>query len=110
MPNTILLLMVLLISSISTGFCDDHRDRLTNYTEEQVREIVKPGMTRESILAVFGKPLREKDEPSAGYYEMIYVMQLPLRERDFQFTGFEVFLVNGRVVKWEPVHETIRMH
>jgi hypothetical protein len=89
--------------------CDKHAGETREYTEEQVAALVRPGVPREVILAKFGQPLRESHFPE-GYDVMYYIeISSKNREKDYEFGGFEVFIRDGRVVRWEPIHQTTRM-
>ena len=83
----------------------------TRYTEDAVREFVKPGMAREGIIKRFGEPTYVEKNPrfedgSHNVDEIIYY-SLPIQDWDRRtgnqrFTGFQVALKQGKVVDWLP--------
>jgi hypothetical protein len=83
----------------------------TPFTEDEVREFVKPGMPREAIIKRFGEPMHVEKNPrfedgSDNVDEIIHYF-LPLQDwnqhtGNHRFTGFDVGLKQGKVVNWQP--------
>ncbi len=83
----------------------------TSYTEDEVREFVKPGMPREAIVKRFGEPTQVEKNPrfedgTHDVDEIIYY-SLPIQDwdrhaGDSRFTGFQVGLKQGKVIDWLP--------
>ena len=83
----------------------------TSYTEDEVREFLKPGMERETITKRFGEPAYVEKNPrfedgSHNVDEIIHYF-LPIQDwnrntGNHRFTGFQVGLKQGKMVDWLP--------
>jgi len=83
----------------------------TPYSEEEVREFVKPGMLREAIIERFGETTHVEKNPrfEDGSHNVDEIMAyfLPIQDwnrntGNHRFTGFQVGLKQGKVVYWLP--------
>ena len=66
-------------------------------------------MTRKEVIATFGEPLRELPEEN-GVSAMIYVSPAFYSPgpRPRGTIGFQVYLTDGKVVRWSPMEGEIR--
>src|SRR5438105_3479385 len=82
------------------------------YTENDVRSFVKPGTSRDAIIARFGQPVSDDKNPKfeggyTGVDEILFYV-LPLqswkktRNDETAFVGFQVRLKDGKAVEWMP--------
>ena len=73
-------------------------------TETEVRERLRVGMTRNEVVEVFGLPAQEfpaEDRSSKMVYMSPAFFSPGLRSPGY--TGFQVFLADGKVTKWSSV-------
>jgi hypothetical protein len=85
------------------------------YTEDDVRNFVLPGTSREAIIKRFGEPQHQDKNPifedgSTAIDEIIYFdlpFPNPPREERWAFAGFQVRLKNGKAVDWMATHQDI---
>ena len=86
------------------------------YTEDDVRQFVLPGATREAIIRRFGEPqIDEKhprfDDGSTNIDEIMYFFlpEPPFgTKEDFVFGGFQVGLKENKALDWSSSHRSIR--
>lgn len=78
-------------------------------TAQEVQSRLRPGMTREEVIAAFGEPLREMPEENS-VSEMIYMSPAFYSPgpRPRGYIGFQVYLTNGKVIRWSPMEGEIR--
>jgi len=82
------------------------------YTEDEVRQFVVPGTTREAIISRFGQPVRDWKNPkfedgSTNIDEILYFFLpslKPPRNESWVFSGFQVRLKDGKAVQWSASH------
>ena len=87
-------------------------------TEEDVRKFVLPGTPRDTIINRFGEPISEDKNPvfedhSTDVDTILYFDFGPPqkgKEENYAFCGFEVFLKNGKAVKWSAIHRSVSRH
>jgi len=89
------------------GACRQSSVDESDYTEEQAREFLKVGIERRAISARFGEPVSETVAADGG---VVLVYHRPFRVRGTEsppqtvhFTGFTVYLREGKLVRWEPI-------
>jgi hypothetical protein len=73
--------------------------------EEQVSNIVKEGVSRETVIKAFGKPIGRGLVAGGPIWEDSYVKAPPKRLQDDKegFSGFVVEYIDDKVVSWTPV-------
>lgn len=81
----------------------------SGYSEEHVRSVVTPGVSREEVERAFGQPFTTMPDGGGG---TIAVYRVPdagsVAFRD-KFTGFQVRYSENRVEKWFPVYSDQRV-
>jgi len=68
------------------------------YSEEEVRSVIKTGMTEAQLKAKFGDPLSQIQLANG---DLFCTYSWPQEVGDF--AGFTVILQNGKVLKWDPI-------
>jgi hypothetical protein len=99
-----------LVASLSG--CSRHTS--ARYTEDDVRNFVLPGTSREAIIQRFGEPVivekNPKFEDGNTNVDEIILFRLPPSppgtKEDYVFAGFQVGLKNGKVVDWISTHRS----
>ncbi|SRR6266404_1510272 len=90
---------------------------LETYTEDDVRKFVLPGTTREAVIQRFGQPVYNQKNPkfedgSQRADEILYFdlrPSNPPREERWVFAGFQVWLKDGKTVKWMATHRDVHV-
>lgn len=88
------------------GFsCAKHDERF-DYNEAQVKEFVKPGITRAELSARFGAALSETEDPDGTTVLLyrrgqVYKSAKELLADKGGFTGFQVR--ENKVVRWDAI-------
>jgi len=77
------------------------------YTEEDVRSFIKPGTSRDAIIARFGQPVSDDKDPKfeggyTGVDEIMFYLLPPQTWRNARFVGFQVRLEHDKTVEWMP--------
>ena len=73
-------------------------------TEDEVRSTLKPGMTPEEVVTLYGTPGgASSSDPTARV--ITYLSPIGLRTREVEgYVGFKVTFRNGRLVDWQPIN------
>ena len=79
------------------------------YTEQQVKDFVTPGRSRDEIIQRFGRP---GFEMTNGVVDVVMFYNLPLSDpgvpKTFSFAGFQVRITNGVAASWSAIQEDVR--
>lgn len=89
-----------------------------NYTEDDVRDFVLPGTSRQAIVKRFGSPIHVQKNPkfekgSTNDIDAILYFETPLpnplTNQSWAFSGFQVWLKDDKAVKWLASHRDLHI-
>lgn len=106
-------LLLFFLMSIGLGIANDNstlKDTLPTHIESEkwVKSHIVKGITRSDVLKLVGRPTFE-GTGSTGIWLMSYFLKDPPypSEQNYAYAGFEVSLLNERVVKINMIHRSI---
>lgn len=75
------------------------------YASNTLAQALKPGMSKEEVIAIFGRPPIEfATGEKAEYYCLNYLaLDSRVRQKPGEYFGFQVLLRDNKLVKWSPV-------
>lgn len=88
------------------------------FTEEDVAKRVVPGIERGDIIKQFGRPIYTRKNPqlekgSTNDVDEILFFETPLPKpltnEAWAFAGFQVWLKDGKAVKWVASHRDVKL-
>jgi len=105
--RSFLLSVMVVIFGLNCVSCQRPR----SFTEEEVKQFIQPGMSKSEIIQHFGKPSFE-DDGGNGTTALNYLNpeETPGRLREYEFSGFEVFVRGEKVVRWSAMHSSTRVY
>jgi hypothetical protein len=98
--------LMIVIFGLNCAGCQKPR----SFTEEEVKQFIRPGMSKSEIVQHFGKPSSEMDAGN-GIITLDYLNRdEPGRLREYEFSGFEVFVRDEKVLRWSAVHSSTSVY
>jgi hypothetical protein len=81
------------------------------YTQEEVEDLIQAGTTDAKVFQIFGKPLT-RNTLTDGTVCLFYFAPgaTSWKVRDGELAGLEIFVKDGKVLKWFPTYSSSEMH
>ena len=89
--------------------CDSQSSKSASspyYSSNALAQTLKPGMTKEEVVSVFGEPdIEFNTGPNGKYYCLTYRKEpdMRIRQKRGEYTGFQVVLSSNKMVKWDLI-------